>query len=125
MNEGLMFALVAAALALVYGAMSIKWINGLPTGNDRMREIAAAVQEGAQAYLNRQYTPIGIARPFSPRPSQITCRGPAGICSPETSASSRKPSPRNADAPAGPARPTSRSLPVLGASPESASPPSS
>jgi K(+)-stimulated pyrophosphate-energized sodium pump len=60
MNEGLMFALVAAVLALLYGAMSIKWIVGLPTGNDRMREIAAAVQEGAQAYLNRQYTTIGI-----------------------------------------------------------------
>ncbi len=60
MNEGLLFALVAAGLALVYGAMSIKWIVGLPTGNDRMREIAAAVQEGAQAYLNRQYTTIGI-----------------------------------------------------------------
>ncbi len=60
MNEGLLFALVAAVLALLYGAMSIKWIVGLPTGNDRMREIAAAVQEGAQAYLNRQYTTIGI-----------------------------------------------------------------
>ncbi len=60
MNEGLMFALVAAALALLYGIMSIKWILGLPTGNDRMREIAAAVQEGASAYLNRQYTTIGI-----------------------------------------------------------------
>ena len=60
MNEGLMFALVAAVLALAYGVMSIKWINGLPTGNDRMREIAAAVQEGAQAYLNRQYTTIGL-----------------------------------------------------------------
>jgi hypothetical protein len=60
MSEGLMFALVAAVLALLYGAMSIKWILGLPTGNDRMREIAAAVQEGAQAYLNRQYTTIGI-----------------------------------------------------------------
>jgi K(+)-stimulated pyrophosphate-energized sodium pump len=47
MNEGLMFALVAAVLALLYGIMSIKWILGLPTGNDRMREIAAAVQEGA------------------------------------------------------------------------------
>ncbi len=60
MNEGLMFALVAGALALAYGVMSIKWINGLPTGNDRMRAIAAAVQEGAQAYLKRQYTTIGM-----------------------------------------------------------------
>ena len=60
MNEGLLFALVASALALIYGAMSIKWIVGLPTGNDRMREIAAAVQEGAQAYLSRQYTTIGV-----------------------------------------------------------------
>jgi K(+)-stimulated pyrophosphate-energized sodium pump len=60
MDQGLMFALVAAVLALLYGMMSIKWIVGLPTGNDRMREIAAAVQEGAQAYLNRQYTTIGI-----------------------------------------------------------------
>jgi K(+)-stimulated pyrophosphate-energized sodium pump len=60
MNEGLLFALVAAGLALLYGIISIKWILGLPTGNDRMREIAAAVQEGASAYLNRQYTTIGI-----------------------------------------------------------------
>ncbi|MDP1929697.1 MAG: sodium-translocating pyrophosphatase [Thiobacillus sp.] len=60
MNEGLMFALVAAGLALLYGVVSIKWIIGLPTGNDRMREIAAAVQEGASAYLNRQYTTIAI-----------------------------------------------------------------
>ncbi len=60
MNEGLMFALVAAVLALLYGMISIKWIVGLPTGSERMREIAAAVQEGAQAYLNRQYTTIGI-----------------------------------------------------------------
>ena len=60
MNEGLMFALVAAGLALLYGIVSIKWIIGLPTGNDRMREIAAAVQEGASAYLNRQYTTIAI-----------------------------------------------------------------
>ena len=60
MNEGLLFALVAAVLALLYGIISIKWILGLPTGNDRMREIAAAVQEGASAYLNRQYATIGI-----------------------------------------------------------------
>jgi K(+)-stimulated pyrophosphate-energized sodium pump len=56
----LLFALGAAVLALLYGVVSIKWILGLPTGNDRMREIAAAVQEGASAYLNRQYTTIGI-----------------------------------------------------------------
>ena len=60
MNEGLMFALVCAIIALVYGGVAAKWILGLPTGNDRMREIAAAVQDGARAYLNRQYTTIGI-----------------------------------------------------------------
>ncbi|BCB26296.1 K(+)-insensitive pyrophosphate-energized proton pump [Sulfurimicrobium lacus] len=60
MSVGLLFALICAGVALLYGAFSIKWILGLPTGNDRMREIAAAVQEGAQAYLNRQYTTIGI-----------------------------------------------------------------
>ncbi|WP_059420019.1 sodium-translocating pyrophosphatase [Sulfuricella sp. T08] len=60
MSGGLGFALLCAIAALLYGAVSIKWILGLPTGNDRMREIAAAVQEGASAYLNRQYTTIGI-----------------------------------------------------------------
>jgi K(+)-stimulated pyrophosphate-energized sodium pump len=60
MSAGLEFSLLCAVAALLYGAISIKWILGLPTGNDRMREISAAVQEGAQAYLNRQYTTIGI-----------------------------------------------------------------
>ncbi|MGE5027507.1 MAG: sodium-translocating pyrophosphatase [Betaproteobacteria bacterium] len=60
MSGGLGFALLCAIAALLYGAVSIKWILGKPTGNDRMREIAAAVQEGAQAYLNRQYTTIGM-----------------------------------------------------------------
>jgi K(+)-stimulated pyrophosphate-energized sodium pump len=60
MSGGLEFSLLCAVAALLYGAISIKWILGLPTGNDRMREISAAVQEGAQAYLNRQYTTIGI-----------------------------------------------------------------
>jgi len=58
--NGLTFAIICAFLALVYGIVSIKWILAKPMGNDRMKEIAAAIQEGATAYLNRQYTAIGI-----------------------------------------------------------------
>ncbi len=61
MSTGVLFALLCAAAALVYGAVSVKWILAKPDGNERMREIAGAVQEGAQAYLNRQYTTIGLA----------------------------------------------------------------
>ena len=61
MSAGLVFALICAAGAIVYGIVSMKWILSKPAGNERMREIAQAIQEGAQAYLNRQYTTIGIA----------------------------------------------------------------
>jgi K(+)-stimulated pyrophosphate-energized sodium pump len=60
MSYGLSFALICAIVALLYGGVSTKWILGQPAGNERMREIAAAVQQGATAYLNRQYRTIGI-----------------------------------------------------------------
>ncbi|HZW85833.1 MAG TPA: sodium-translocating pyrophosphatase [Gallionella sp.] len=60
MSGGLGFALITAIAALIYGAASIKWILGKSSGNEKMRSIAAAIQEGASAYLNRQYTTISI-----------------------------------------------------------------
>jgi K(+)-stimulated pyrophosphate-energized sodium pump len=51
-------ALVCAAAAIVYGALTARALLALSPGNERMRSISAAVQEGARAYLNRQYTTI-------------------------------------------------------------------
>ncbi|MEX6632687.1 sodium-translocating pyrophosphatase [Hyphococcus lacteus] len=50
----------AGLLAILYGAITVKSVLSLPTGNDRMREIAAAIQEGASAYLKKQYQTITI-----------------------------------------------------------------
>ena len=60
MTGGLVFALLCALLALVYGVVQSQRILRLPEGNERMREIAAAVREGAIAYLWRQYKTIAV-----------------------------------------------------------------
>jgi K(+)-stimulated pyrophosphate-energized sodium pump len=60
MSGDLGFALLCAVVAILYGIFSIKWILAKSDGNEKMRGIAAAIQEGASAYLNRQYTTIAI-----------------------------------------------------------------
>ena len=52
--------LLCALISLIYGAYTCKVILSAPEGNDKMKEIARAIQEGAQAYLNRQYSTIAI-----------------------------------------------------------------
>ena len=59
-NFWLWVAIAAGVLAIVYGAVAAAAINRLPTGNARMQEIAGAIQAGAKAYLNRQYSTIAV-----------------------------------------------------------------
>jgi K(+)-stimulated pyrophosphate-energized sodium pump len=57
-HHGVVIALVCALAAIAYGAVTSRALLALSPGNERMRSISLAVQEGARAYLNRQYTTI-------------------------------------------------------------------
>jgi K(+)-stimulated pyrophosphate-energized sodium pump len=59
-DHPVLFALVCAGVAIVYGIGLTYWLLQQPAGNERMREISRAVQEGAAAYLRRQYTTVAV-----------------------------------------------------------------
>jgi len=59
-NHGVVVALVCAACAVAYGLLTTRALLALSPGNERMQSISRAVQQGARAYLNRQYTTIAV-----------------------------------------------------------------
>ena len=59
-DHAVLFALVCAGVAILYGLYLTWWLLKQPAGNERMREISRAVQEGADAYLRKQYTTIAV-----------------------------------------------------------------
>jgi len=59
-DYGVVIALFCAAIAVLYGIVVTQRLLAKPPGNDRMREISGAIQEGASAYLRRQYLIIGV-----------------------------------------------------------------
>ena len=61
-EHAVLIALICGAATLIYGLALIRWVLAKPQGNDEMKAIAAAIQEGAAAYLRRQYTHRGDRR---------------------------------------------------------------
>src|SRR5437764_2124383 len=60
MDHAVLFALLCAGAAVLYGIGLTVWLLRRPAGSERMQEISRAVQEGAAAYLRRQYTTIAV-----------------------------------------------------------------
>ena len=56
----LMAAIASAGVGILFALYLISWIMKMPAGSDKMQAISKAVQEGAMAYLNRQYTTIAM-----------------------------------------------------------------
>ncbi len=59
-DNAILVAIICGLIAVIYGVLLIRWLLKLPAGNEKMQEVAGAVQEGAKAYLNRQYRTIAI-----------------------------------------------------------------
>src|ERR1700726_2088424 len=59
-NHGVVVALVCAGCAVLYGVLTTRSLLALSPGNERMQAISRAVQQGARAFLNRQYTTIAV-----------------------------------------------------------------
>src|SRR5881398_1353271 len=59
-DHPVLLGLVGAGVAVAYGLYLTWWLLARPAGNERMREIASAIQEGAAAYLKKQYTAIAL-----------------------------------------------------------------
>ena len=59
-DHAVLFALLCAGAAVAYGLYLTRWLLSQPAGTERMQEIARAVQEGAAAYLRRQYTTVAV-----------------------------------------------------------------
>lgn len=59
-NSALIFTFITSGLAIIYAIILIFWIMKLPSGNEKMQEVAKAIQQGAKAYLSRQYATVAV-----------------------------------------------------------------